>query len=382
MVNFVNFCLKYCSRSALVTGHLLTRPCQGILAQRIERSVQLWSLYSKIYSRRAVSHMLTRIRSSIHTKVAQNAKSRHLLLLLAGSTPIIKLEKSATVVNEDNIDEFLIDALHCLQGTDKNSCSSRKLRDHIEGITRSASTVDKSEDDNTTEKKWELFCEADQVQVWRRKVEDRPSHLCEYLIHGSFTDIQPVAFHQAQTNLEYRREWDTYTKDLEVIKSDERSDKISWIVHFPFPLAPREYILYRQFKIDTEKNMIVALNKTIGEEELEISGKKKTVRVSEYYSLMVIVPHSTMDNAGLDFVLLYYDDPQIAPRLSKCAQAAGGSSGMASWLSRLRKAALALQEKPEFRIQELLPEQQPANATSSTSPNSTPSPKHSRSSTN
>ena len=52
-------------------------------------------------------------------------------------------------------------------------------------------------------------------------------------------DISAKAFFQVQMDLEYRKVWDNYVINLDVIDKDEEtgSEVIHWVTHYPVSLS-------------------------------------------------------------------------------------------------------------------------------------------------
>merc|ERR1719369_1862791 len=68
--------------------------------------------------------------------------------------------------------------------------------------------------------------------------------------------------------------------------------------------------------------------------------RRKYVRVHRYMSNMVIKPHKTFEDAGLDYVLTYYADPQAT--IPSAAMSWMASTGVPKFTEDLRSATLNL----------------------------------------
>ena len=62
-------------------------------------------------------------------------------------------------------------------------------------------------------------------------------------------------------------------------------------------------------QIDTENNMMIATAKSV--DHPDYPPTSDYVRVGKYTSRMVIKPHRTFDEKGFDYVMSYFDDPQL-----------------------------------------------------------------------
>lgn len=56
-----------------------------------------------------------------------------------------------------------------------------------------------------------------------------------FIVHGSFNDITALDFMQVQLDLDYRKEWDSMSVDLDIFDSEPltHSDLIYWELRWP-----------------------------------------------------------------------------------------------------------------------------------------------------
>jgi len=158
---------------------------------------------------------------------------------------------------------------------------------------------------------WEVVTEHEDFHVWRRPLSTEKG-LYEYKCAGRYFDVPASGFYLAQVDLEYRKQWDKLVICLDVIDidSDTSSEVIRWVTHFPFPMCPREYVFVRRSCIDTKTGSIVLTSKTVRHPNCPLDNRK-FVRVDDYYSCMIIKPHSgDFTKNGFDYVLTYFDDPK------------------------------------------------------------------------
>jgi len=125
---------------------------------------------------------------------------------------------------------------------------------------------------------------------------------------------------------------------LDVIDRDSESgaEVVHWVTHFPFPMSQRDYVYVRRFMVDHDNNIAVFMSK--GVEHPKEPVRKKIVRVHRYMSNMVIKPHSSFSEEGLDYVLTYYDDPQAT--IPSAAMSWMASTGLPKFTEELRSATL------------------------------------------
>ena len=100
----------------------------------------------------------------------------------------------------------------------------------------------------------------------------------------------------------------------------------------------REYVYVRRWKIDYKNNFMILISKSI--QHPKMPETTEYVRVIEYWSQMVIKPHTTFDDCGFDYMLTYYDDP----RASFTSRAYNWMAfyGVHDFVERVHNAALQL----------------------------------------
>jgi hypothetical protein len=176
-------------------------------------------------------------------------------------------------------------------------------------IIKEAKVIESQDHTHKSGNGWEILVEEKELRVYRRKLPGK-SELYEYKCSGSYYDITPRNFVDAQLNIEYRREWDTNVLELEILSDDPENDiqVVRWVAKYPFPMNARIYIYVRKKIVDEEARKIIVSSHAV--DEKLVPDKSKHVRVNNYRSSMVINAHKSFDDDGLDYVLTYYDDPQ------------------------------------------------------------------------
>ena len=106
--------------------------------------------------------------------------------------------------------------------------------------------------------RWERVYKDECIVLYRSRPED--STLYHYRIEGRL-EYSAATFFDVNCDLEYRKEWDGYAKELHVIETCPNithADVVYWCVRFPFPLANRDYVYHRRVAyLDESKSFII-----------------------------------------------------------------------------------------------------------------------------
>ncbi|KAI5622614.1 stAR-related lipid transfer protein 7, mitochondrial [Silurus asotus] len=286
---------------------ILADHCGFVTGQRLRRALQIAELYSNLYSERSRWTLVGNIWRRLQNKQASTGK---LLAALAG---LFLLEDEKIKDDEMRRCAWELQALEAV----KQQASSGKASAQAESG-------------------WEIVMEKKTFKVWKRPVEG--SHLFEYRVFGSYTDVTPRQFFNVQLDTEYRKKWDALVIKLEVVDRDLNtgSEVVHWATHFPYPMYSRDYVYMRRYEVDVENNLMVLVSRAV--EHPAIPETQEFVRVHSYRSRMVIRPHKSFDENGFDYLLTYSDDPQtVFPRYCLSWMV---SSGMPDFLEKLHTAAL------------------------------------------
>ncbi|KAL2100442.1 hypothetical protein ACEWY4_004836 [Coilia grayii] len=282
--------------------------CSFVTGQRLRRAFQIGELYSNLYSERTRWTLVGSIWRRLQSK---GAPSRKLLAALAG---VFMWEDEK--IRDDELRKCAWE-LQALEAVKNQSAAAEKP-----AVQTSAG--------------WEVVIDKKAFRVWRRPIEG--SHLFEYRVFGTYTDITPRQFFNVQLDTEYRKKWDALVIKLEVVDRDvsTSSEVVHWATHFPYPMYSRDYVYVRRYDVDVEKNLMVLVSRAV--EHPSIPESQDFVRVHSYQSRMVIRPHRSFDENGFDYLLTYSDDPQtVFPRYCVSWMV---SSGMPDFLEKLHAAAL------------------------------------------
>ncbi|XP_062995444.1 stAR-related lipid transfer protein 7, mitochondrial [Elgaria multicarinata webbii] len=300
---------------------LLANQCSYVTGQRVQRAQQIGQLYSNIYSERT--------RKSLFTSLWHKFQGRH-----ANACKLMAALTGVFLWEEERIKEEEL----------KRSAEEMK---HLEEITKLIQ--DDREENQTQEPKpckdlacdpeeqsWEMVMDKKHFKLWRRPIGG--THLYQYRVFGTYTDVTPRQFFNVQLDTEYRKKWDSLVIKLEVIERDRDSgsEVVHWVTHFPYPMYSRDYVYVRRYNVDQENNLMVLVSRAV--EHPNVPEHPDFVRVRTYESQMVIRPHKTFDENGFDYMLTYSDNPQtVFPRYCVSWMV---SSGMPDFLEKLHLAAL------------------------------------------
>uniref|UniRef100_A0A8C9SVF6 StAR-related lipid transfer protein 7, mitochondrial n=1 Tax=Scleropages formosus TaxID=113540 RepID=A0A8C9SVF6_SCLFO len=260
---------------------ILANQCSFVTGQRVRRAWQMGELYSSLYSERS--------RWSLASALWRRFQSRH-----AGAGKLVAALAGVFMWEEEKIrEEELRRSASELQAME--GMKSQNLSRVVPG------NVDAG---------WEIVMEKKNFWLWRRPILN--SHLYEYRVLGTYTDITPRQFFNVQLDTEYRKKWDSLVIKLDVVDRDVStgSEVVYWATHFPYPMYSRDYVYVRRYDVDLENNLMVLVSRAV--EHPYVPETTDFVRVRSYQSRMVIRPHKSFDENGFDYLLTYCDDPQTA----------------------------------------------------------------------
>ncbi|XP_051973314.1 stAR-related lipid transfer protein 7, mitochondrial isoform X3 [Xyrauchen texanus] len=281
--------------------------CSFVTGQRLRRAFQIGELYSNLYSERTRWTLAGSIWRRLQSKHAPAGK---LIAALAGDF-MWEDEK----IRDDELRRCALE-LQALEGVRSQS-----------GVSKAAVVVDPG---------WEVVMEKKNFRVWRRPIQG--SHLFEYRVFGSYTDVTPRQFFNVQLDTEYRKKWDALVIKLEVVDRDVNTgtEVVHWATRFPYPMYSRDYVYVRRYHFDVENSLMILVSRAVNQPS--VPETQEFVRINSYQSKMVIRPHRSFDENGFDYLLTYSDDPQtVFPRYCVSWMV---SSGMPDFLEKLHTAAL------------------------------------------
>ncbi|GAB0091117.1 stAR-related lipid transfer protein 7, mitochondrial [Sergentomyia squamirostris] len=314
--------------------------CEYILSQRLRRGQQMLSLYTKMWSDEELRALLMRFRR----QVQRHAKT--FMLSAVGFTFNWNEER----ITLDSVREHF-EAIAFVEELKKNTlvcktCTRRRMIDKkIEGVeycncSPGAAASAASKVNGSSE--WEPYLERRNMIIWR-KMEKCGKFI--YKVYGEYTDVSAEDFLHVQTDLEYRKEWDTTAIALELIDTDtatgSNSHVIYWEMLWPKLFANRDYVYNRRTFVDRKRQVIVIANRSTLHPRCPM--KPTNHRVADYWSYMSIKPMKSFSKPGLRFVLTYFDDPGIV--IPPAVTSWVARKQMPEFLSRLYDATLRYAEK-------------------------------------
>ncbi|XP_020635849.1 stAR-related lipid transfer protein 7, mitochondrial [Pogona vitticeps] len=306
---------------------LLANQCSYVTSQRVQRAQQIGQLYNNIYSERTRRSLFSSLCRKFQGRLTNAGK------LMAALTGVFLWEEER--IKEEEL---------------RRSAEEMKRMEEISTLLldkRKESPLqepESGEEDlaaDPEEQSWEMVMDKKHFKLWRRPIGG--THLYQYRVFGTYTDVTPRQFFNVQLDTEYRKKWDSLVIKLEVIERDQDtgSEVVHWVTHFPYPMYSRDYVYVRRYNVDQENNLMVLVSRAV--EHPGVPENPDFVRVRTYESQMVIRPHKTFDENGFDYLLTYSDNPQtVFPRYCVSWMV---SSGMPDFLDKLHMAALRAKNK-------------------------------------
>ncbi|XP_048079898.1 phosphatidylcholine transfer protein isoform X2 [Ursus arctos] len=129
--------------------------------------------------------------------------------------------------------------------------------------------------------------------------------LYEYKVFGVLDNCLPAVLADVYMDLDYRKQWDQYVKDL-YEKECNGETVVYWQVKYPFPMSNRDYVYVRQRRdldVDGRKILVVLAQSTSVPQIPERSG---VVRVNQYKQSLAI---ESDGKKGSRVFMYYFDNP-------------------------------------------------------------------------
>lgn len=186
--------------------------CECVLAQRLRRCQQMFSLYSAWWEEHALKEFIRKMRQSLHRR------GREFTLGAIGFSTFnwdqnrISEEEMKKHVTEFDYVDTLKENTICL------SCDPTKRSNLNTNICKCGTS---GEATNKTYDNWVPFIEKQDLVVWRRQIE--PGQY-EYKVFGSYNDVTAEDFLNVQVDTDYRRKWDNTAVMLELAEKDPQKD--------------------------------------------------------------------------------------------------------------------------------------------------------------
>nr|XP_006216483.1 phosphatidylcholine transfer protein isoform X1 [Vicugna pacos] len=177
---------------------------------------------------------------------------------------------------------------------------------------------------------WELLLETLGLSVYR--LLDQQTGLYEYKVFGVLEDCPPAVLADVYMDLDYRKQWDQYVKELYEEGCNGQA-VVYWQVKYPFPLSDRDYVYVRQrqeLDFEGQKVHVILAQSTSVPQFPEKSG---VIRVKQYKQRLAI---QSDGKRGSKVFMYYFDNPggQIPSWLVNWA----AKNGVPNFLKDMAKA--------------------------------------------
>ncbi|XP_008145965.2 phosphatidylcholine transfer protein [Eptesicus fuscus] len=177
---------------------------------------------------------------------------------------------------------------------------------------------------------WQLMMEALGISIYR--LLDQRTGLYEYKVFGVLEDCPPALLADVYMDLDYRKQWDQYVKEL-YEKDCNGETVVYWEVKYPFPMSNRDYVYIRQRReldVEGRKIYVVLAQSTSVPQFAERPG---VIRVKGYKQSLAI---ESDGKKGSKVFMYYFDNPggQIPSWLINWA----AKNGVPNFLKDLAKA--------------------------------------------
>ncbi|PNF40186.1 hypothetical protein B7P43_G08275 [Cryptotermes secundus] len=206
-----------------------TQQCEWVLAHRIRRGQQIFSLYSKLWDEVALKELMKKMRHQL------SRRGKEFLLTAAGMS-VFNWE-------EERIpDEEVLGHLNELEAVYKLcdytiTCRQCRKRMVVDAPLPSIDYCKCSHKTHCFEKDvcgWKPFLEREDLLVWRK--EDEVFHgLYVYKVYGKYHDVAAKDFLKVQIDTDFRKTWDNTAINLKVVEQDSasNSDIVYWEMKWP-----------------------------------------------------------------------------------------------------------------------------------------------------
>ncbi|XP_051170998.1 stAR-related lipid transfer protein 7, mitochondrial isoform X2 [Leptopilina boulardi] len=317
-------------------------------AQRIERSVQVFQFYIRLWDKVILKELIKFWRKkSFHKNKTYLLSTIGIVAYNWDKERITNEEMESYTQEIDEIYKLRTSTVICSQ------CHKRLIIDTVQNGVDYCNCygINQAKAINKEDESWEPFIEREDMLIWRRL--DSNSGLYAYKVYGSFSDVTAADFLQVQLDIEYRKKWDKTAKELDIIDTDPltestencRSDIVYWEMMWPRLFANRDYVYQRKWMHNKEKDTVVIASKAT--EHPKAPNRTDTYRVKSYWSFMVIKPYKDINDFGIEFGLTYFDDPGM--NIPSAVTSWVAMSGLPDYLCRMREATRNYKKYKENR---------------------------------
>lgn len=199
--------------------------CECVLAQRLRRGQQMFSLYSKLWEERALREFIMRI---VKHRIGVRGKD-----LVLGALGVTAYDWKANKISDNEIKAHQTDLEYIYKLKDKTICKRCSRHSRICRCDRGSMESTEKKIFNSYDN-WKVFIEKKDLIVWRRL---HSSGHYEYKVYGSYEDVSAEDFLNVQIDIQYRKLWDATAVNLNVIENDpdptSNSDIVYWEILWP-----------------------------------------------------------------------------------------------------------------------------------------------------
>lgn len=322
-----------------ILNDLAIKQCNGVVAQRLRRTTQILFLYRRVYGESVV-----RIINRFSDPFMRNGKIKNAFCLYGAAL----FSWQNNQLTDSDLESCIEDMKHIQEMVNADCENEEDEGSDVDNGTNRKDNNPKDSRVNQFMETWSCVMNNPNFKVWSKPVEG--SHVEEYKVYGTYHDITPLSFYTVQVDLKYRKTWDSRVLKLDVVDRDQTSgtEIVHWVTKFIWPMADREYVFARRYKIDRQKNVMVLMSHST--DHPSIPQSKNCVRITKYESDMVIKPHTNFNENGFDYVLTYYDDPESS--IPSVAYDWMAAKGIPSFLTQVHDAAKKLQDTNQNLVNE------------------------------
>lgn len=305
--------------------------CECVVAQRVRRGQQMFSLYSKLWEEHALRAFINRMKQQL----ARRSKD-----LLMGAVGVSAYNWEDLRIPDDEMNEHMEELEYGRFLKEKTIMCEICAQDQSKVDAKKMIFCDcpGRNGDMKTWDNWTLFLQREDMVVWRKPSPRFPGSY-EYKVFGSYDDVTAEDFLNVQIDTEYRRIWDASAVVLNLIETDPKegsnSDIIYWEMLWPALFTNRDYVFNRRYIVDDKKKAMLVLSKTTSHPSCPATTDK--FRITDYWSSMVIKPYKGFKELGVEYSLTYYDNPGVSIPESITSWVA--YKAMPEFLTKLRAAA-------------------------------------------
>uniref|UniRef100_T1HB87 START domain-containing protein n=1 Tax=Rhodnius prolixus TaxID=13249 RepID=T1HB87_RHOPR len=220
-----------------------------VLAYRIRRGQQLFSLYTKLWDEMALKHFFQQIRRLAYRRGKE--------FLLGGAT--LAFDWKSEIISDEELKTSR--EVNQPEAVDVESCC------------------------------WSPFIKQEDLIVWKKEEPNHKGLYC-YKMYGKYVDVTARDFLAVFLDVDNRTKWDHHVVQLKKLFSN------------------RDYVFTRRFLIDESEKVMIVMNRSTSHPDYPVMQSKS--RVTEYWSYIVIRPTSEFNQPGIEFSLTYFDNPGVS----------------------------------------------------------------------